>query len=194
MTMARTLSLDGAGWSVREALGETWRWHVAAPMPVARNNVADAAARAELAPGWIPATVPGSIIDDLHRAGDLVDPRVARNSRGAEWVAARHWVYRRAVDVPATDQPLYLEFDGIDPGGIVFWDGVELGSVSGLYHSARFELLDAAPGPHVLAVVVLPVPPSEPQVGRTERVTLHAPRMGYGWDFVPRFLHQASAG
>jgi beta-mannosidase len=190
MATAQTLSLSGTGWSVREALGETWRWHVAAPLPEARNNVADAAAREALAPGWLAATVPGSVIDDLHRAGELPDPRVGRNSRAAEWVAERHWVYRRRVDVPETGAPLVLEFDGIDPGGIVFWDGVELGSVHGLNHSARFELVDVAVGAHVLAVVVLPAPASEPQVGRTERVTLLAPRMGYGWDFVPRLLHQ----
>lgn len=184
------VELAGGDWSMREALGETWRWYLKSA-PVALNNARDAAARAERTPGWFPARVPGSVIDDLHRAGELPDPRIARNSRAAEWTAARHWVYRREVEVPALDgQTATLELDRVDPGAIVFWDGEELGSVGGLYHRARFELGSPAAGTHDLAVVVLPARASEPQVGRTDRVTLHAPRMNQGWDFCPRFPNQ----
>ena len=35
-----------------------------------------------------------------------------------------------------------------------------------------------------------PAPESEPQVGRTSRVRVHKSRMGYGWDFCPRMIHQ----
>jgi beta-mannosidase len=37
---------------------------------------------------------------------------------------------------------------------------------------------------------VHPAPQSEPQVGRTSRVRVHKSRMGYGWDFCPRLVHQ----
>src|SRR5690606_37707680 len=62
-------------------------------------------------------------------------------------------------------------------------------------HRARLRIGaagDAAttPGEHVLALVVPPAPPMEPQVGRTEKVTRLAPRLGYGWDFSPRLRHQ----
>ena len=33
-------------------------------------------------------------------------------------------------------------------------------------------------------------PESEPQVGETSRVRVHKSRMGYGWDFCPRLVHQ----
>jgi beta-mannosidase len=39
-------------------------------------------------------------------------------------------------------------------------------------------------------VVVDPVPASEPQVGRTEDVRVHVPRLNQGWDFSPRLPHQ----
>ncbi|MEO3778720.1 glycoside hydrolase family 2 TIM barrel-domain containing protein [Micromonospora sp. B11E3] len=45
-------------------------------------------------------------------------------------------------------------------------------------------------GEHSLAVVVGPAPVSEPQVGYTAAVNVHKGRMGYGWDFCPRMVHQ----
>jgi beta-mannosidase len=185
---------SGAGWTVREALGRTWQWYVEAPLPAAGNNVADAASAAALAPGWLPARVPGSVVGALVRAGELPDPYVGRQSRAAEWTAERHWVYRRRLDPPpiAADERAVLELDGVDPGGRVFVDGTEVGRIGGLYRSFRVDVTDLLrePGPHRLAVVVDPVPDSEPQVGRTDAVRVHAPRMNYGWDFCPRFPHQ----
>lgn len=182
------------GWTLREALGRTWQWYVEAALPPAGNNVAEAAGAAALAPGWLPARVPGSVIGALVRAGELPDPYVGRQSRAAEWTADRHWVYRRRLEPPeiAPGERTVLELDGVDPGGRVFVDGTEVGRIAGLYHSLRADVTDLLrrPGPHRLAVVVDPVPDSEPQVGRTDEVRVHAPRMNYGWDFCPRFPHQ----
>ena len=44
-------SLDGDGWQLRGCLGDEWRWHVG-------DKPWDA-------PGWLPARVPGSVVDDL---------------------------------------------------------------------------------------------------------------------------------
>ncbi|NED95948.1 hypothetical protein G1H11_11570 [Phytoactinopolyspora alkaliphila] len=191
--MNTTINLGGPAWSVREALGDTWQWYLDKPV-TARNNAGDATARAGLAPGWLPARVPGSVIGDLHRAGELPDPYAGRNSRHAEWVAARTWVYRREFEVPtlSTGDRAVLCADGVDPGARVYVDTEEVGRLDGLYHHGRFDIthLVADGGTHRLAVVVDPAPPGEPQVGRTDRVTRHAPRMGYGWDFCPRLVHQ----
>jgi beta-mannosidase len=187
------VDLDGAGWQLRESLGDTWQWHVAAD-PVAGNNAADAARVAAATPGWWPATVPGSVVTDLARAGELPDPYRGRQSRAAEWTGARSWVLRRVVDLPAAGPGarVVVELDGVDPSGTLFWDGVPIGRVDGLYHRLRAEVpaVAAGPGPHRLAVVVDPVPAGEPQVGRTERVRTHRPRMTEGWDFCPRLPHQ----
>jgi beta-mannosidase len=190
----RTTTLDGDGWTVREALGDTSDWFVGAPLPAAGNNVADASVAASAAPGWLSARVPGAVIDDLFRAGEVPDPRVGRNSRASEWAAERSWVYRRAVDLPQPNdgEMTVLEFDGVDPGADVYWDGEPIGELRGLFHGHRLVLSDAqrAAGRHRLALRVHPAPLSEPQVGRTERVKVHAPRLGYGWDFSPRLRHQ----
>ncbi len=187
------IDLDGSGWVVREALGDTWQWYVDSGVP-SLNNAADAARTAAVTPGWWPAVVPGSVVTDLARAGELPDPYRGRHSRAAEWTGARSWVFRRTVDLPARPpgERVVLELDGVDPSGTVFWDGEPIGRVDGLYHRLRAEVPSdaASAGPHRLAVVVDPVPPNEPQVGRTGRVRWHRPRMTEGWDFCPRLPHQ----
>jgi beta-mannosidase len=190
------LDLGGADWEVRDALGDTWEWYIRSAI-TAGNSVGAAVGAAQRAPGWLPATVPGSAITDLVAAGELPDPRVGRNSRFAEWTADRSWVYRRAVEVPELEPgaTAVLELDGVDPAARVFWDGAALGEVTGLFRSARFRVplpvrRAGRPTVHTLVVVVAPVPASEPQVGRTERVRIHAPRMNYGWDFCPPFPDQ----
>jgi len=189
-----THSLDDSDWLIRESLGDTWEWFVSSGA-LALNSVSDASVAS--ARGWLPARVPGSVLDDLMRAGEVEDPRFARRSRTVEWVADRHWVYQRTVHLPAL-APLdrvALEFDGVDPGGTVFWDGREVGRIDGLHRRswvaigvAEDEHLSA--GRHTLAVVVSPALDTEPQVGRTERVRRLAPRVGSGWDFAPRLRHQ----
>lgn len=169
----------GGSWSVREALGDAWQWYVDQPVT---------------APGWLPARVPGAVIGDLVRAGELPDPYVRRNSRAADWVSTRSWVYRRTFEAPVLGdgERAVLCLDGVDPGGTAYVDGVRVGRVDGLYRAARFDVtaLVAGGGAHRLAVVADPAPAMEPQVGRTDRVRLHAPRLGHGWDFCPRLVHQ----
>jgi beta-mannosidase len=161
------VSLDGDEWQLRGCLGDEWQWHLTKPWD---------------APGWLPARVPGSVLDDLVRAGEAADPYRMRDSLLAEWVPERAWVYRRRVEGPGA-----VRFEGVDHAATVFVDGEEAGRHEGAFTS--FEV-DVPGGEHVLAVVVHPAPESEPQVGRTSRVRVHKSRMGYGWDFCPRLVHQ----
>lgn len=178
----------GGRWQLREAIGETWRWYARAAGS-ARNSVAVDAAQ----PGrWSPATVPGSVIDALWQDGQIPDPRRGFGSRAAEWTATRHWVLAREVDIPEdwVGAELTMAVDGIDPGGRVLVDGAEVAHLDGLYDTARVPLRFTDAGPHALVVVIDPVPPGVPQVGRTADVRRHAPRLGNGWDFCPPFPHQ----
>jgi beta-mannosidase len=160
-------SLDGGGWQLRGCLGEEWKWHVNKPWD---------------AHGWLPARVPGSVIDDLSRAGEVPDPYRMRNSRLAEWISERTWVYRRPLSGEGV-----VRFEGVDHEATVFLDGEEVAHHEGAFTS--FQIAVPA-GEHQLAVVVHAAPESEPQVGRTSRVLVHKSRMGYGWDFCPRLVHQ----
>ena len=160
-------SLDGEDWQLQGWLGDEWRWHVDKPWD---------------APGWLPARVPGSVLDDLARAGEVTDLYRGRNSRLAEWVPERTWVYRRRVEGPGT-----VRFEGVDHEATVFVGGEEVARHEGAF--TPFEV-DLPAGDHLLAVAVHAAPENEAQVGRTSKVRVHKSRMGYGWDFCPRIVHQ----
>jgi hypothetical protein len=158
-------------WQLRGCLGDEWQWHLTKPWD---------------APHWLPARVPGSVLDDLMRAGELPDLYHGRNSLQAEWVPERAWIYRARV--PRADATArFLRFHGIDHAATVFLDGEQVAE-----HASTFRPLEVPVdgGEHLLAVVIHPAPASEPQVGRTSRVRVHKPRMNYGWDFCPRLVHQ----
>jgi beta-mannosidase len=158
-----------AEWQLKGCLGDEWKWHLTKPWD---------------APGWLPARVPGSVMDDLMRAGELPDLYFERNSLAAEWVPQRAWIYRTRL---ALDGASVLRFEGVDHEATVFVDGEEAAHHAGAFTAFA---VDVPAGEHLLAVVVHPAPPSEPQVGETSRVRVHKPRMNYGWDFCPRLVHQ----
>jgi beta-mannosidase len=154
-------------WQLKGWLGDEWRWYVGKPWDH---------------PGFLPARVPGSVVDDLMRAGELPSIYFERNSRFAEWVSERTWVYRARVAGAQT-----IEFEGVDYECEVFVDGEPVTRHVGLFTPFRVEI---PAGEHLLAVAVHPAPASEAQVGKTSRVRVHKPRMNYGWDFCPRLVHQ----
>jgi beta-mannosidase len=154
-------------WQLKGWLGDEWRWYVAKPW----DHL-----------GFVPARVPGSVVDDLMRAGVVEDVYFETRSRLAEWVSERTWVYRTRVAGPRV-----LEFEGVDYACEVFLDGEPVGEHVGLFTPFT---VDVPAGEHLLAIAVAPAPASEAQVGKTSRVHVHKPRMNYGWDFCPRLVHQ----
>ena len=103
--MTRSISLDGA-WQLRGFVG------VDAAHAAARRVVDSAASGS----GWIDAAVPGSVVDDLRRAGEIPDPYFERNSLLIEWTSQRAWLYRRPLPDVALDETehAWLAFDGVD--------------------------------------------------------------------------------
>ena len=78
--------LDREPWLLRGFLGDEWRHH----------RVWESLREPD---AWMPAQVPGSVLDDLFRAGAVPDPYVGLNTRSIEWVSDRHWVYRHSEGV-----------------------------------------------------------------------------------------------
>ncbi|MBA2528818.1 MAG: hypothetical protein H0V19_02455, partial [Euzebyales bacterium] len=174
------IPLDGDGWRCKGYVGEEWRTR-RAYAPGTRD-----------VHGWHQATVPGSVVADLVRAGDVPDPRVDRNSRHCEWVAERTWVYRRDVSLtqPLDGRRVVLHLEGVDHAAEVFCNGERVGAHEGMFTPAAFDVsARVTRGDNVVSVVVAPAPDSEPQVGRTDRVGNGKSRMTYGWDFCPRLIH-----
>ncbi|WP_316744804.1 glycosyl hydrolase 2 galactose-binding domain-containing protein [Streptomyces sp. MK7] len=171
---------DGA-WQLRGFVGDEWQWHIGPHKPFTTA-------------GWLPARVPGSVLDDLHRAGEVPDPYVGRNSLLSEWVPNRNWAYRRTFTLPPLEphERAVLRFDGVDHEATVLVDDTVVVRHEGMFRPFEADIthLVRGGGEHLLAVVVHPAPQSEPQVGRTDRVRVHKARMGYGWDFCPPMVHQ----
>jgi beta-mannosidase len=174
---AGTRSLDGE-WRLRGFLGDERRW----------------ARLGEPHPDWLTGHVPGCVVDDLWRAGEVPDPYRERNSRFAEWAAERSWVYQRSfvADAAWRGGRVQLRFDAVDHDARVFLNGRRIGRHRGGFTPATFEVGDRLryDEPNLLAVLIAPAPDEESQVGDTRRVRHHLSRMTYGWDFSPRLPHQ----
>ncbi|MBX3062722.1 MAG: hypothetical protein KF726_07090 [Anaerolineae bacterium] len=174
------LSLDGEDWLLKEFYGEDWRWRNS-HLPNSRDGR-----------GWRAATVPGSIYDDLQRNGEIPDPHFEMNTRLLEWIPARTWIFKRNFSVGTDFRGKYcwLRFEGIDYEAEFFLNGVTLGTHRGMYTPAEFEVSTHLnyEGDNLLVVVISHAPDEMPQVGRTSRTRTHKSRMGYWWDFCPRFV------
>jgi len=165
-------------WELKGYLGDDWVWRDA-HKPDTRDTI-----------GWIPAEVPGSVLIDLWRAGEVPDPYFGRNSLFCEWVPERTWIYRTRFRVEEASPRTLLRFEGVDHAARYFLNGEELGSTEGMFRPVAFEVGERLRTDNHLAVVIERAPECEPQVGRTERVRIHKTRMNYGWDFCPRLVHQ----
>src|SRR5207237_6634022 len=69
------------------------------------------------AEGWLPAVVPGTVHQDLLRAGRIPDPFVGLNENAVQWVSNCDWLYRCTFDVsPALLQADHVSLclDGLD--------------------------------------------------------------------------------
>ncbi len=132
-------SLDGDDWQLLGCLGREWEWHVGPDKPWD-------------APHWLPARVPGSVLDDVVRAGLAPSPYHERDSLATEWVPERSWVYRRRITGPGM-----IRFEGVDHEATVFVDGDERAHHVGAFTPFDVEVDD---GDHLLAVVVHAAPES----------------------------------
>lgn len=177
-----TISLNGTDWQFKDFYGEDWRWRNA-HMPDTRD-----------ARGWRQGTVPGSVTNDLWQLREIPDPYVGMNSLALEWVPQRTWLYRKTflVDDALAGQRVQLCFEGVDYEAEFFLNGESLGTHTGMFTPAGFDVTERLHygGQNHLVVVIEAAPHEEPQVGRTSRVRTNKARMNYWWDFSPRFVHQ----
>jgi beta-mannosidase len=89
----------------------------------AARDLSDDFAAAE---GWIPASAPGSVHQDLLAAGLIPDPFLGLNENDVQWVGEADWLYRCTFELPPdyTDAgALALCFDGLDTFATVWING-----------------------------------------------------------------------
>ncbi len=140
---------------------------------------------------WIPATVPGSVQIDLQRAGIIPDWTVDLNSRACEWTSDRQWVYVRHFTAPplSPSQRAILAIDGVDWHAEVYLNGHLLGSATGMWQTAEWDITDKLqPGENTLVVIIQPAPDQVGQHGHTRDVRHWKPRFAYDWDWCTRLI------
>jgi beta-mannosidase len=178
--MVQHISLDG-DWQFKDFYGEDWRWRNAHKPDTYDTR------------HWRTGTVPGSVHHDLWKLGEIPTPYYERNSLLLEWVPARTWIYKRTffISEDLRGKRIQLRFEGVDYQAEFFLNGESLGSHTGMFTPALFEVSGQLQhgGDNLLAVVIEPAPHEQPQVGRTSKVHTHKSRMNYWWDFCPRMIH-----
>lgn len=141
----------------------------------------------------IDARVPGSVYDDLLRAGLIPDPYYEKNSLLCEWVANRFWSYQTSFSVPAecAGKKMRLVFRGIDYHAHISLNQRRIGEHKGMYVPCIIDVTDIIkPGEENNLVVVLENAPDEMgQIGYTSRTFTQKARFGYKWDFGTRLVN-----
>ena len=171
--------------SAATPLHEGWHLQSACKVQAAGDAISTAAYHPE---GWIPASVPTTVVAAQVAAGIYSDPYYGMNLRkmpGETYpigeLFANHpmpddspyrcgWWYRREFAVPAADKgrALWLHFGGINYRADIWVNGKKIADqtqVAGAYRTYDFDITDAAnPGkPNVLAVEVFA--PTEKDLG-----------------------------
>ena len=141
----------------------------------------------------IPAKVPGSVYDDLLRAGLIKDPDIELNSLDCEWVANRWWVYECRFATPESKKNgrSILVFDGIDYEAVIFFNGEQIAEHKGMYTQCRVDITEKfkAEGENLLLVVIKSAPDEMGQIGYTSRTHTQKARFNYKWDFSTRLVN-----
>jgi beta-mannosidase len=179
--MHNRIFLNGSHWFVKDFYGEDWRLR-GSHLPGSRDKR-----------HWRTGSVPGCPHHDLWKLGEIPDPYVDRNSLLIEWIPQRTWVYKKAFTVgdEVKGRRVQLHFEGVDYRAEFFLNGESLGTHTGMFTKAVFDVTENLlyGAENLLAVVIEAAPLEETQVGRTSRVSTLKTRMNYWWDFCPRMLH-----
>jgi beta-mannosidase len=148
--------------------------------------------------GPFPARLPGSVQENLRRAGAIPDLHVGRNSLAIEWIEHRQWMF--TAQLPATavraGHAVFLSAELLDHSGWVLLDGMVAGEFRGAHLPVNIELTEklAQPGPHELAIVFDLPPEGQGQLGYTSLAREQKPRFSFSWDWCVRVIPIGAGG
>lgn len=147
---------------------------------------------------WLPAVVPGTVLQTLVARGKYPDPYYGLDNLAIpETLARQDYWYRAHFTVPpeAAGKQLTLTFGGINYASDVWLNGAELGTTNGAFVRGRFAITPAA-GENVIAVRVSPPPhpgiPHEQSIAAGPglnggQLAIDGPTFvaTEGWDWIP---------
>ena len=137
----------------------------------------------------IDAAVPGSIYDDLQRAGVIDDPYFGMNSLACEWVPERWWEYRTSFSCPMKEgRHLRLRLDGIDYLAYIRLNGREVAQSTNMHLPVKIPLDGLLRETNTLQVILENPPKEHGQIGYTSETKTQKPRFNYKWDWCVRMI------
>jgi predicted GH43/DUF377 family glycosyl hydrolase len=175
-------------------------WRLAAAPKVNADGAAISAPGFDDA-AWWRATVPGTVLTTLVNEGVYPDPYFGLNNMAIpETLNKQEYWYRLAFRTPTefAKKNVWLQFDGINYRADIWLNGACLGSVTGAFQRAAFDVTAklAATGDNLLAVKISP--PPNPGIPHEESLKAGAgPNGGQlckdgptficteGWDWIP---------
>lgn len=171
--------------------GQRWQVSGSWPFTVLQGASVETGAKFTGVTYPMEATVPGSVYDDLTRAGIIENPYFERNSILCEWVANRFWSYMTSFDKPETSgKRVRLVMRGIDYHAHVFLNDKKIAEHVGMYTSIDADITDELrDGENSLTVVLENAPDEMGQIGYTSRTFTQKARFGYKWDFGTRLVN-----
>jgi hypothetical protein len=151
-------------------------------------------------PGWLPATVPGTVLVSYWNAGALPDPNFGDNQFqiSDSFFYSDFW-YRDEFIVPAPlpGRRIWMNFDGINWKADVYFNGAHVGRIDGAFTRASFDVTDLArPGlPNAVAVLIhKPDTPGSVREKTADQTGSNGGALGLdnptfhataGWDWIP---------
>jgi hypothetical protein len=142
------LTLSGGSWTLQRS----------SEVAASGEEISQSGFSAE---GWIPATVPGTVLTSYMRIGALPDPNYGDNQLqiSESFFNSDFW-YRNEFTLPAGfgGQSFFLNFDGINWKANVYVNGQKAGRIEGAFMRGRFDitsLLAGAGKTNVLAVEII---------------------------------------
>lgn len=145
--------------------------------------------------GPLEGRLPGSVQENLRRAGLLPDWHNGLNARAVEWVEHRHWMFETVL--PEMAEAPVLVAESLDYAGWVLVNRRLAGTFRGPHLPVEMDLATAwgdESGPRRLAIVFGVPPEVHGQVGYTSETRELKPRFNYSWDWCPRFVPAGAKG
>jgi len=163
--------------------------------------------------GWLPATVPGTVLASLVDQGKLPDPVLGLNNLQVPEALSRHsWWYKRDFEVPhglrtGAGRRTWLEFDGINHTADIWLNGRHVGGLTYPFARSAHDVTEllATGAANALAVKITPMPvPGSPgdkgPAGESwvdagaNQMNLNSPTYlaSSGWDWMPAVRDRAA--
>ncbi len=158
---------------------------------------------AHLDEGWLAATVPGTVQQDLLAAGRMPDPFVGLREQDVQWVGESDWLYRCIFDAPATyasASAIDLCCEGLDTFVTGWLNGVQIFANDNMFIPLRVDVKASLRAGQNTLLLLFESPlrkgrERETQYGvcpvwngDTSRVYVRKAQYHYGWDWGPTLL------